>query len=69
MFIFIWCCCVVQVSPEITRELDHGVARDKRGPGAQAAVAMDVSLWNSHVGQHVAEDPRRMPPVLMMDEA
>lgn len=57
---------LLQVSPEVVRELDHGVARDAKGTAASAAQAMAVDA--TKVGQHVAEDVRNMPPVLMMDE-
>lgn len=55
--------CLLQVSPEVLRELDHGAARDNRGSGA--AQAMQVEFV---VGKHVVEDVRNLPPVPMMDD-
>lgn len=51
-----------KVTPEIHRELD---ASRSRGEKADPAVPMQVQ---SKVAAHVVEDPRDLPPVLMMDE-
>ncbi len=53
-----------QVSPEVVRELDHGVGRGVKR--AEGAAAMEVT---STVGLHVTEDVRNLPPVPMMDDA
>eukprot|EP00951_Prasinocladus_malaysianus_P045009 scaffold591418_cov42-Prasinocladus_malaysianus.AAC.1 len=55
-------CAALQVTPEIIRELDHSRNRGEKG---DAPSSMEVQ---SLVGQHAAEDPNDMPPVLMMEE-
>ncbi len=73
-----------QVSPEVLRELDHGVARDApTSADYQAAVASGASALlfggkppsgpglaglSGSMGQHVTEDMRQMAPVPMMVE-
>ncbi|KAL3141390.1 hypothetical protein ABBQ32_004967 [Trebouxia sp. C0010 RCD-2024] len=51
-----------QVSPEITRELDASRSRGEKDTGA---AAMEVQ---SRVGKNIVEDPRDLPPVILMDE-
>jgi len=51
-----------QVTPEIVRELD---ASRSRGEQASGVAAMEVQ---SRVGKNVTEDPRNLPPVVLMDE-
>jgi Na+-transporting methylmalonyl-CoA/oxaloacetate decarboxylase gamma subunit len=75
--------CVLQVSPEVVRELEQALPRDAKGAaaaaahGAAAAAAAVVASGaggrqriavESRVGQHVSEDVFNMPPVPMMDE-
>jgi hypothetical protein len=72
------CFSVLQVSPEVVRELEQAVPRDAKGAaaaanGAAAAAAAVVGgrqriAVESRVGQHVSEDVFNMPPVPMMDE-
>jgi hypothetical protein len=82
------CCCgceqiqLLQVSPEVVRELEQAVPRDAKGAaaaaanGAAAAAAAVVAgaggqqriAVESRVGQRVSEDVFNMPPVPMMDE-
>ena len=52
-----------QVTPEVFRELDYSRNRGEKG---DAPVSMDVQ--SKIMGQHGAEDPNDMPPVLLMEE-
>lgn len=56
-------CGVLQVTPEVLRELDLAAARGQKGAAAPLA-----ALQPAAVGQHVAEDVRNLPPVPMDDE-
>lgn len=67
-------CGALQLSGEVLRELDHGRTRGGVAIGgsglsavqgrATGAAAMEAS---SRVGQHVAENTRDLPPVLIME--
>lgn len=69
--------CILQVSPEVQRELEAAAPRDTRPPGAaagaigQKAAAAGVGgrmLVESRVGQHVTEDLHNLPAVPVMEE-
>jgi hypothetical protein len=55
--------CFFQVTPEVLRELDHAVSREKKDAEQAQAMQMDTQ-----VGQHVVEDVRNLPPVPMLDD-
>ena len=54
---------LLQVTPEVLRELDHAASREKKGSEQAQAMQMDTQ-----VGQHVVEDIRNLPPVPMLDD-
>ncbi|KAG2482284.1 hypothetical protein HYH03_018769, partial [Edaphochlamys debaryana] len=70
-----------KVTPEVIRELDHGVGRGggggqaggaapmaASGPGAGAGGAAAAASAATRVGANVSEAVRDLPPVLMMDD-
>ena len=53
-----------QLTPEVLRELDAGRSRGERGPPTEGVPAQT----QAKVGTHVAEDPRDLAPLVMMED-
>ncbi|GLC39592.1 hypothetical protein PLESTB_000809400 [Pleodorina starrii] len=63
-----------KVSPEVVRELDHGMGRGAGGAAGQAGGAAPMAIQDpgaaglSKVGANVVENVRDMPPVPMLED-